>query len=127
MLNKAFIMGRLTKDVELKKTQSGLSVCSFTLAVERDFKGQDGQRECDYINCVAWRNTAEFVSKYFGKGKMMVACGSIQCRTWQDSDGHNRRETEVIVDNAYFGEGKEVQKPQSTFTEVETTDDDLPF
>ncbi len=91
MLNKIILMGRLTRDPELRRTQSGTAVASFTLAVERDFKTQDGQRETDFIDIVAWRSTAEFVSKYFTKGRMAVVDGRLQVRDWTDRDGNKRR------------------------------------
>ena len=106
MLNKIFIMGRLTRDPELRRTQSGTAVTSFSLAVERDFKTQGGEKETDFIDVVAWRNTAEFVAKYFTKGRMAVVEGRLQIRSWQDKDGNNRRTAEVVADNVYFGDSK---------------------
>ncbi len=107
MLNQTTIMGRLTRDPELRCTGSGTAVASFTLAVDRDFTPKDGgKRETDFIDCVAWRSVAEFVSKYFTKGRMAVVTGRLQVRTWKDKDGINRRSTEVIAENIYFGEGK---------------------
>lgn len=106
MLNKIFIMGRLTRDPELRRTQSGLPVVSFTLAVDRDFKSQNGEKETDFIDCVAWRNTAEFVSKYFSKGRMAIVEGRLQVRNWNDRDGNKRRSAEVVADNVYFGDAK---------------------
>lgn len=106
MLNKIVIMGRLTRDPELRYTQSQTPVASFTLAVDRDFADQSGERQTDFIDCVAWRSTAEFASKYFSKGKMAVAAGRLQLRDWTDRDGNKRRSAEVIVDNLYFGESK---------------------
>jgi len=142
-LNRAIIMGRLTRDPELRHTQSGVAVASFTLAVDRDYKPQDGERETDFIDCVAWRHTGEFVSKYFSKGKMAVVEGRIQVRGWEDKDGGKRRSTEIIADNVYFGEGKKdsdggststsrssspaYQEPESQFTELDMDDGDLPF
>lgn len=106
MLNKVFIMGRLTRDPELRRTQSGTAVTSFSLAVDRDFKSQSGERETDFIDVVAWRSTAEFVAKYFTKGRMAVVEGRLQIRSWQDKDGNNRRTAEVVADNVYFGDSK---------------------
>ena len=106
MLNRVDIMGRLTRDPELRHTGSGTAVASFTLAVDRDFGGQDGQKETDFIECVAWRNTAEFVSKYFSKGRMAVVSGRLQVRKWTDKDGKNRYSTEVVAENVYFGDSK---------------------
>ena len=106
MLNKIILMGRLTRDPELRRTQSGTAVASFTLAVDRDYKPQDGERETDFIDIVAWRGTGEFVSKYFSKGRMAVVEGRLQVRDWKDKDGAKRRSTEVIADNVYFGDSK---------------------
>lgn len=107
MLNHITIMGRLTRDPELRRTGSGVAVTSFTVAVDRDFSGKDGgEKETDFIDCVAWRNTGEFVSKYFAKGSMIVVSGRLQIRGWTDKDGNKRRAAEVVADNIYFGEGK---------------------
>ena len=107
MLNHITIMGRLTRDPELRRTGSGIAVASFTVAVDRDFGGRDGgERETDFIDCVAWRQTGEFVSKYFTKGSMIVVSGRLQIRGWTDKDGNKRRTAEVVADNVYFGEGK---------------------
>lgn len=106
MLNKIFIMGRLTRDPELRRTQNGTAVTSFTLAVDRDFKNADGAKDTDFIDVVAWRNTAEFVSKYFSKGRMAVVEGRLQLRDWTDKDGNKRRNAEVLADNIYFGDSK---------------------
>lgn len=106
MLNHIVLMGRLTRDPELRRTQSGTAVASFTLAVDRDYKGQEGEKETDFIDIVAWRNTAEFVSKYFGKGRMAVVDGRLQIRPWTDKDGNKRRSAEVVADNVYFGDSK---------------------
>ena len=106
MLNKIILMGRLSRDPELRRTQSGTAVASFTLAVDRDYKPQDGERETDFIDIVAWRGTAEFVSKYFSKGRMAIVEGRLQVRDWKDKDGAKRRSTEVIADNVYFGDSK---------------------
>ena len=106
MLNKIFIMGRLTRDPELRRTGSGTPVTSFSLAVDRDFKSQSGEKETDFIDVVAWRGTAEFVSKYFTKGRMAVVEGRLQIRDWTDRDGGKRRSAEVVADNVYFGDSK---------------------
>ena len=106
MLNHITILGRITKDLELRRTGTGVPVASFTLAVDRDFKEKNGEKITDFIDCVAWRNTAEFVEKYFGKGKMAVVSGSLQIRSWKDKDGNNRRTAEVVADNVYFGDSK---------------------
>ena len=99
-------MGRLTRDPELRRTQSGTPVASFSLAVDRDFKAQSGEKETDFIDVVAWRSTAEFVSKYFTKGRMAVVEGRLQIRDWTDKDGCKRRTAEVIAENVYFGDSK---------------------
>ena len=107
MLNHITIMGRLTRDPELRRTGSGVAVASFTLAVDRDFgKNENGERETDFIDCVAWRQTGEFVSKYFTKGRMAVVSGRLQIRSWTDKDGNKRRTAEVVADNVYFGDSK---------------------
>ena len=107
MLNHIVIMGRLTRDPELRRTGSGIAVASFTVAVDRDFSGRDGgEKETDFIDCVAWRSTGEFVSKYFNKGSMIVVSGRLQIRSWTDKEGNKRRTAEVVADNVYFGESK---------------------
>ncbi len=107
MLNHIVIMGRLTRDPELRRTGSGVAVASFTLAVDRDFGGRDGgERETDFIDCVAWRQTGEFVSKYFTKGRMAVVSGRLQIRSWTDKDGNKRRTAEIVADNVYFGDSR---------------------
>lgn len=142
MLNKIFIMGRLTRDPELRRTQNGTAVTSFTMAVDRDFKNADGTKDTDFIDVVAWRNTAEFVSKYFGKGRMAVVEGRLQLRDWTDKDGNKRRNAEVLADNIYFGDSKnegnssggykpagkavDVEPEAGDFAEVED-DGDIPF
>lgn len=153
MLNHITIMGRLTRDPEMRTTQSGVSVTSFTIAVDRDYAANGAERETDFIDCVAWRSTAEFVAKYFVKGQMAVASGRLISRKWQDRNGNNRTSWEVIAENVYFGEAKRqdsnnsygsqtnsgygnytppprVSAPsqQSTFTELPDDDDgELPF
>ena len=107
MLNHITIMGRLTRDPELRRTGSGVAVASFTVAVDRDFgKNENGEKETDFIDCVAWRQTGEFVSKYFTKGRMAVVSGRLQIRSWTDKDGNKRRTAEVVADNVYFGDSK---------------------
>ena len=106
MLNKVVIMGRFTKDPELRRTGSGTAVTSFSLACDRDFKSQSGDKETDFIEVVAWKNTAEFVSKYFSKGRMAVVEGRLQIRDWTDKDGGKRRSAEVVADNVYFADSK---------------------
>ena len=107
MLNHITIMGRLTRDPELRRTGSGIAVASFTVAVDRDFgKNENGEKETDFIDCVAWRNTAEFVSKYASKGRMVAVSGRLQIRPWTDKDGNKRRTAEVVADNVYFGDSR---------------------
>lgn len=107
MLNKSILMGRLVRDPELRNTQTGTAVASFTLAVDRDFKDkQTGEKATDFIDIVAWRQTAEFVSRYFTKGRMAVVEGRLQIRDWTDREGNKRRAAEVIADNVYFGDSK---------------------
>ena len=153
MLNHITIMGRLTRDPELRYTQSQTPVASFTLAVDRDFGSRDGgEKQTDFIDCVAWRQTAEFVSKYFTKGSMAVVSGRLQIRDWIDRDGGKRRSAEVVVDNMYFGEsrrrdgdsgdsrsssyssygnsgsaGKSSAPAASAFAELDDGDGELPF
>ena len=107
MLNHITIMGRMTRDPELRRTGSGVAVASFTLAVDRDFSGKDsGEKETDFIDCVAWRGAGEFVSKYFAKGAIAVVSGRLEVRNWTDKDGNKRRNAEVVAENIYFGERK---------------------
>lgn len=107
MLNHITIMGRLVRDPELRRTGSGIAVASFTVAVDRDFKaGNSGEKEADFIDCVAWRQTGEFVSKHFTRGRMAIVSGRLQIRTWTDKDGNKRRTAEVVADNVYFGDSK---------------------
>ena len=151
MLNKIFIMGRLTRDPELRRTQSGTAVTSFTLAVDRDFKSQSGEKETDFIDVVAWRSTAEFAAKYFTKGRMAIVEGRLQIRPWTDKEGNSRRSAEVVADNIYFGDSKRdsagdmggysapaytapaggysapVGGSSSGFAEIDEEDGDLPF
>lgn len=153
MLNHIVLMGRLTRDPELRYTQSQIPVSSFSLAVDRDFGGKDGaERQTDFIDIVAWRQTAEFVSKYFTKGSMAVVSGRLQIRDWTDRDGNKRRSAEVVADNVYFGESKRSRDENggpaprantgndgsgyqkfdsapsgSAFSELSDTDGELPF
>lgn len=107
MLNKSIVMGRLTRDPDLRRTANGTAVVSFTLACDRDFKNKEtGEKETDFIDIVAWRQTAEFVSRYFTKGRMAIAEGRIQIRPWVDKDGGKRKSTEIVADNVYFGDSK---------------------
>jgi single-strand DNA-binding protein len=133
MLNNVVIMGRLTRDPELRRTQSGTAVTSFTMAVDRDFKSQSGEKETDFIDVVAWRNTGEFAAKYLANGRMAAVEGRIQVRNWQDKDGNRRKSVEVVADNVYFADSKRDSKPQESrtvddqeFDEIED-DGDFPF
>jgi single-strand DNA-binding protein len=131
MLNNVIIMGRLTRDPELRRTQGGTAVTSFTMAVDRDFKSQSGEKETDFIDVVAWRNTGEFAAKYLAKGRMAAVEGRIQVRDWQDKDGNRRKSVEVVADNVYFADSKRDSKPQESrddqaFDEIED-DGDWPF
>lgn len=141
MLNHITIMGRLTRDPEMRSTQSGVAVASFTLAVDRDFGGRDGgEKQTDFIDCTAWRHTAEFVSKYFTKGRMAVVSGRLQIDNYTDNDGNKRRSAKVIADNIYFGDskkdgatsGQSDEAPSFTpapsdFVPVNVDDGELPF
>ena len=115
-LNHIVIMGRLTRDPELRRTASGIAVTSFTLAVDRDRKNDDGERDVDFIDCVAWRQLGEFTSKYFAKGSMAVVSGRLQIRTWTDNDGNKRRNAEVLADSVYFGDSKKSEQGNSTYS-----------
>ena len=106
MLNHITIMGRLTRDPELRRTQSGVAVTSFTVAVDRDYTSEGGERGTDFIDCVSWRQGGEFVANYFRKGSMIVVDGRLQSRKWQDRDGNNRTSWEIVTDHTYFGEAK---------------------
>ena len=142
MLNKIIIMGRLTRDPELRRTQSGTAVAGFALAVDRDFKDQaTGERGVDFIDCVAWGHTGEFASRYFKKGRLAVVQGRLQLRDWTDRDGNKRRSAEVVVEQMYFGDSKRdgeggtragsyqppVTGPEDEMAELEGDDGDLPF
>ena len=146
MLNHITIMGRMVRDPELRRTGSGIAVASFTVAVDRDYSDkQSGEKETDFIECVAWRQTGEFVSKYFTKGRMIVVDGRLQIRGWTDKDGNKRRTAEVVADNCYFGDSKKESSggesyggnygqrsggypaPGSDFAPIEEEDAQLPF
>ena len=131
MLNKIILMGRLTRDPELRRTKSNTAVTSFTLAVDRDYKAQGGEKETDFIDIVAWRHTAEFVNSYFTKGRMAVVEGRLQSRDWKDQHGNNRRSWEVIAENVYFADSsKKVSGPNTGSEIVEVPDGEegeLPF
>ena len=146
MLNRITLMGRLTRDVELRRTNGGVAVASFTIACDRDFADkQSGEKEVDFIDIVAWRSTAEFASKYFSKGRMVVASGRLQIRNWTDKDGNKRRSAEVIADSVYFGDSKKEDStgnaqtynsgvgtysnnvPASDFAMLDGEDSELPF
>lgn len=106
MLNRVTLMGRLTRDPELRRTQSGVSVCSFSIAADRDYTGQDGEKTTDFFDIVAWRSTAEFICKYFSKGRMIVVDGQLQTRKWKDKDGNNRTSVETVANSCYFGDSR---------------------
>lgn len=142
MLNHIIIMGRLTRDPELRRTGSGVAVTSFTLAVDRDFASKDSSdKETDFIDCVAWRATGEFVSRHFAKGRMACVSGRLQIRPWTDKDGNKRRSAEIIADNVYFADSKNAAEngssgatvPQAaataadSFTPIDYDDETLPF
>lgn len=140
MLNKIIIMGRLTRDPELRRTGSGTAVTSFSLACDRDFKSRSGDKETDFIEVVAWKNTAEFVSKYFGKGRMAVVEGRLQTRDWTDREGGKRVATEIVADNVYFGDSKRdsdsgtassysdtLSGMTQDFSEISEEDGEIPF
>lgn len=138
MLNHITIQGRLTRDPELRRTGSGVAVASFTVAVDRDF-ATNGEKETDFIDCVAWKQTGEFVSKYFAKGRMIVVSGRLQIRNWNDKDGNKRRTAEVVAENVYFGDSKSDNQNQNSgyvgsakvennnFAPIEEDDAQLPF
>nr|DAL56698.1 MAG TPA_asm: Single strand binding protein [Caudoviricetes sp.] len=130
MLNKIIIMGRLTRDPEMRHTQTGTAVASLTLACDLDFKPQNGEKETDFIDVVVWGKTAGFAANYFTKGRMAIVEGRLQVRNWQDKDGNKRKTTEVVADRMYFGdskqEGKKQPAPADDFSEIED-DGDLPF
>jgi single-strand DNA-binding protein len=135
-LNHISIMGRICNDIELRRTGSGVPVASFTVAVDRDFKS-GGEKETDFIDCVAWRNTAEFVERNFSKGKMIIVAGRLQIRKWTDKDGNKRNSAEIVAENVYFGDSKTSNgekyeaamnnKPLQDFAVLDGDDGDLPF
>ena len=142
MLNVCTVMGRIVRDPELRRTGNGTAVASFTVAVDRDFSSKDGsENETDFIDCVAWRQTGEFVSKYFAKGRMAVVSGRLQIRSWKDKDGNSRKSAEIVADNVYFGDSKRdgdsivsnnsygvpVHAPTSDFAMLDDDDAQLPF
>ena len=131
MLNHIVLMGRLTKDVELRHTSSNIPVASFTIACERDFKDNSGNKTTDFIECVAWRNTAEFVGKYFAKGQMAIVSGRLQIRDYEDKEGKKRKIAEVVADNVYFGGEKKdnstFNPPVENYGEIVGEDEQLPF
>ena len=139
MLNRIIIMGRLTSSPEFRRTGNGIAVTAFTLAVDRDYAEKGAERQTDFIDCVAWRSTAEFVDKYFDRGQMAVVSGRLQIRDWEDKDGNRRRKAEVVADNVYFGEQKRdagdngaphsgvKPAPTSDFAVLEGEDSQLPF
>ena len=134
MLNRIILAGRLTRDPELRRTPAGVAVTSFTIACDRDFKDQNGEKATDFIDVVVWRNTAEFVSKYFSKGRVAIVEGRLQIRDWTDKDGGKRRNAEVLAENVYFGDSKQdsAQKavlPSEQAVEFEAIEEDceLPF
>lgn len=134
MLNHIVIMGRLTRDPELRRTQSGKAVTSFTLACDRDFKADDGPT-ADFVDVVTWGSAAEFVAKYFTKGRMAVVSGRLQIRGWTDKDGNKRRATEIVADHVYFGDSKREQSDSNDiglqvpaeFAQLDDDDSELPF
>ena len=124
-LNKVILGGRITADPELKKTDSGIAVCSFSMAINR--KNKDGEQQTDFVNCVAWRKTAEFIAQYFKKGSCICIVGSIQTRTWTDNDNNKRYATEIISDEAYFVDSKGSNTPPTPKLEEVKPDEDIPF
>ena len=149
MLNHITIMGRMTRDPELRRTTSGVAVTNFTIACDRDFAANGGEKETDFVDCVAWRQTGEFVDKYFSKGRMAVVSGRLQIRSWNDKYGNKRRTAEIVADNVYFGDSKNdggnqnngsdgfakpsggysvpAQNPASDFAMLDDDDAQLPF
>lgn len=130
MLNHIVLMGRLCADPELRRTNSGTPVTSFTLAVDRDFKNQNGEKEADFVPVIAWRNTAEFVSKYFTKGRMAVVDGRLQMRNWTDNNGNKRTTAEVVAENVYFGDTRREDsrsQAEPEYEEIQEEDGDIPF
>ncbi|MBP3312467.1 MAG: single-stranded DNA-binding protein [Butyricicoccus sp.] len=126
MLNKAILMGRLTRDPELRHTQSNTAVASFSLAIDRDRKGSDGERQTDFIDCVAWGRQAEFVNQWFKKGMMAIVVGRVQSRNWEDKNGNKRVSIEINVDEVSFGETKKSREQNDGFAELDD-DGEVPF
>ena len=137
-LNNINLMGRICNDIELRRTNTGVAVTSFTLAVDRDFKSGTGEKETDFVDVVCWKNTAEFVSNYFAKGRMAIVSGRLQGRSWTDKDGNKRKTMEVIADNVYFGDSKKEESsgfaytayttsPVQDFAQISGEDEQLPF
>ena len=124
-LNHVCVMGRIGTDIELRRTGNNVAVASFALACDRDFKS-GGEKETDWFDVVAWRNTAEFIQKYFAKGKQIVISGRLQARSWTDKDGNKRKSVEIVADNAYFAESKGAA-PAQNFAPIEEADEGLPF
>ncbi len=131
MINRITIGGRITADPELRTTGTGTSVTSFTIACDRDFKDkQSGEKGVDFVEIVAWRATAEFICKFFAKGRMIIVDGRLQMRDWTDKDGNKRRSAEVVADNAYFGDSKSESKqsePSVSWEEIGNDEGGLPF
>ena len=138
MLNHITAAGRLTKDPELRRTQNGVAVASFTIACDRDIKDASGNKQTDFIDCVAWRSTAEFIDKYFTRGRMVIVSGRLQMREWTDKSGAKRKNAEILAENVYFADSKraventeknETKEAAQTvdFDQVEIDDDELPF
>ena len=121
MLNTITIMGRMVRDPEIRQTGNGTSVCNFTLAVDRDYTDQNGDRGTDFIDCVVWAHTADFVSQYFGKGDLMAVNGRLQLRDWEDDNGNRRRSAEIKVDNVYFGGSKRSESDKQSSNQNRTT------
>lgn len=126
MLNHITIQGRIGTDIELRRTGSGVAVASFTVAVDRDFKS-GGEKETDWFDVVAWRNTAEFLNTHFAKGRMIVISGRLQARSWNDKEGNKRKSVEIVADNVYFSDTKPVNAPAQNFAPIEEADEGLPF
>ena len=144
MLNSVTIMGRMTRDPELRRTDSGVAVASFALAVDSDYKDKNGERKTIFVDCVAWRSTGEYVSKYFSKGRMAIVKGQLDIREWTDKDGNKRKSAEIIADNVYFGDSKKEDsgsygtttfggtptvyvQPGSDYELIDGDDEQLPF
>lgn len=126
MLNHITIQGRIGTDIELRRTGTGVAVASFTVAVDRDFKS-GGEKETDWFDVVAWRNTAEFLNTHFAKGRMIVVSGRLQTRSWNDKEGNKRKSVEIVADNVYFSDTKPVGTPAQSFAPIEEADEGLPF